>query len=60
MTERSKGMEKQSLREIMSEMTTKEIVMDFLHIAWYIAWRWTAIVAVFFALMLLMNWEWWR
>lgn len=53
-------MEKQSLKEIMSEMTTKEIVLDFLHIAWYIAWRWTAIVAVFFALVLLGNWEWWR
>ena len=48
------------MREAMKEMTMREIVTDILHIVWYIAWRWTAIVAVFFALMLLMNWEWWR
>ena len=52
--------QKETLREVMRGMSTKEIVLDFLHIAWYIAWRWTAIVAVFFALVLLGNWEWWR
>lgn len=53
-------MEKQSLKEIMSEMTAWEIAKDFLHIAWYIAWRFGLFLIAFFALMYLMNWEWWR
>lgn len=47
------------MREAMKEMTMREIVTDILHIVWYIAWRLTAIAAVFFAVILLANWRWW-
>ena len=53
-------MRNQSLREIMAEMTTAEIIGDFLRIGWYIAWRSAVILTAFIGFMYLMNWEWWR
>lgn len=49
-----------SLKEEMKNMTTWEIVVDFLHIIWYMVWRFGLFLVGFFALMFLMNWEWWR
>lgn len=53
-------MRKQSLREIMAEMTTAEIIGDFLRIGWYIAWRTGLFALAFLGLMYFCNWEWWR
>ena len=47
------------MREEMENMTTTEIILDFLHIAWYIAWRSAVILTAFVGLMYLCNWEWW-
>ena len=48
------------MREEMENMTTLEIIGDFLHIAWYIAWRSAVILTAFIGFMYLLNWEWWR
>ena len=56
----ARGMRKQSLREIMAEMTTAEIIGDFLRIGWYIAWRTGLFALAFLGLMYFCNWEWWR
>ncbi len=47
------------MREVMKGMTVKEIVLDFLHIAWYIAWRSCVAIIVFLGLMYLGSWDWW-
>lgn len=36
------------MKEIMKGMTKKEIVLDCLHIAWYLIWRWAVSLVGFF------------
>ena len=40
--------QKETVREVMRGMSTREIVLDILHILWYIGWRSAVVLTCFF------------
>ena len=42
--------QKETLREVMQGMSTREIVLDIFRIIWYIGWRSAVVLTCFFGL----------